>query len=127
MNRTKKIWLGVLSFSPLVVTTIFIGIVLLFYVRLIFGAIDGSLGYLYEREFIILLVFMMIFAFLINITVCITLIIFTICIVKNKRIGDTAKILYLIGMYFLYTIVPIVYFFIEIAGKKEEIENDERD
>ena len=45
MSKTKKIWLGILSFSPLVVTTLFIGIILLFYVKIIFGAIDGSLAY----------------------------------------------------------------------------------
>ena len=126
MNRTKKIWLGVLSFSPLVLTTIFICIALLFYMKIVFGAINGSLGYSDEREFIILLIFMIIFGFLVNIAFYATLIIFTICIVKNKRIGDTAKILYLIGMYFLYTIIPIVYFFIEIVSKKEEIEKNER-
>ena len=60
MNRTKKIWLGVLSFSPLVLTTIFICIALLFYMKIVFGAINGSLGYSDEREFIILLIFMII-------------------------------------------------------------------
>ena len=85
MSRNKKIWLGVLSFSPLVVTTIFFGIVLLFYVKIIFGAINGSLIYSDGREFIIFLIFMVIFAFLLNIVVYATLIFFTICIVKNKR------------------------------------------
>ena len=114
MSKTKKIWLGVLSFSPLVVTTLFIGIILLFYAKIIFGAIDGSLAYSDGREFIFFAVFLIIFGLLMNISIYLTLIIFIICIVKNKRIGDTAKILYLVGMYFLYTIVPIVYFFIEI-------------
>ena len=122
MSKTKKIWLGVLSFSPLVVTSVFVAVILMFYIRIIFGAIDGSLACSDGREFVFFAVFMIIFAFLVNIAVYVTLIIFTICIVKNKRIGDTAKILYLIGMYFLSTIVPIVYFFIEIAGKKDEIE-----
>ena len=125
MSKTKKIWLGVLSFSPLVVTTLFIGIILLFYVKIIFGAIDGSLAYLDGREFIFFAVFLVIFGLLMNISIYLTLIIFIICIVKNKRIGDTAKILYLVGMYFLYTIVPIVYFFIEIIGKKEETASNE--
>lgn len=125
MSKTKKIWLGVLSFSPLVVTSAFVAVILMFYIRIIFGAIDGSLAYSDGREFVFFAVFMVIFAFLVNIAVYATLIIFTICIVKNKRIGDTAKILYLVGMYFLYTIVPIVYFFIEIIGKKEETASNE--
>ena len=125
MSKTKKIWLGVLSFSPLVVTTLFIGIILLFYVKIIFGVIDGSLAYSDGREFIFFAVFLIIFGLLMNISIYLTLIIFIICIVKNKRIGDTAKILYLVGMYFLYTIVPIVYFFIEIIGKKEETASNE--
>ena len=125
MSKTKKIWLGVLSFSPLVVTTLFIGIILLFYAKIIFGAIDGSLAYSDGREFIFFAVFLIIFGLLMNISIYLTLIIFIICIVKNKRIGDTAKILYWVGMYFLYTIVPIVYFFIEIIGKKEETASNE--
>ena len=125
MSKTKKIWLGVLSFSPLVVTTLFIGIILLFYAKIIFGAIDGSLAYSDGRELIFFAVFLIIFGLLMNISIYLTLIIFIICIVKNKRIGDTAKILYLVGMYFLYTIVPIVYFFIEIIGKKEETASNE--
>ena len=125
MSKTKKIWLGILSFSPLVVTTLCIGIILLFYVKIIFGAIDGSLAYSDGREFIFFAVFLIIFGLLMNISIYLTLIIFIICIVKNKRIGDTAKILYLVGMYFLYTIVPIVYFFIEIIGKKEETASNE--
>lgn len=124
MSKTKKIWMGILSFSPLVVTAVFIAVILLFYIRIIFGAIDGSLAYSDGSEFIFFLIFMMIFAFLVNIAYYVTIIIFTICIVKNKKIGDTAKILYLIGIYFLYTIVPIIYFFIEIAGKKDEIEEN---
>ena len=61
MSKTKKIWLGVLSFSPLVVTTLFIGIILLFYAKIIFGAIDGSLAYSDGREFIFFAVFLIIF------------------------------------------------------------------
>ena len=122
MSKAKKIWLGILSFAPLTVTAVFITIIVLFYIRIIFGAIDGSLEYSDGREFIFFAIFIVMFAFLVNITIYATLIIFTICIVKNKKIGDTAKILYLIGMYFLSTIVPIVYFFIEVAGKNNEIE-----
>lgn len=124
MSKTKKIWLGILSFSPLFITTIFIAVILLFYFKIIFSAIDGSLLYSDGEEFVFFVVFIVIFAFLVNITVYATLIIFTICIVKNKKIGDTAKILYLLGLYFLYTITPIVYFFIEVAGKKNEIEEN---
>lgn len=124
MSKTKKIWLGILSFLPLLVTTIFIILIFLFYFKIIFGAIDGSLAYSDGSEFIYFIIVMVVFGMLLNITVYTALIIYTICIVKNKRISDTAKILYLIGMYFLYTITPIIYFFIEILGKNNEIERD---
>lgn len=124
MSKTKKIWLGILSFSPLVVTTIFMIAILLFYFRIFYGLINESLVYTDGIEYLYFMIIIIIFAFLLNIVIYTALIVFTICIVKNKKIGDTAKILYLIGMYFLYTITPIVYFFIEVAFKKDEIEEN---
>ena len=124
MSKTKKILLGILSFSPLVVTTIFMIAILLFYFRIFYGLINESLVYTDGIEYLYFMIIIIIFAFLLNIVIYTALIVFTICIVKNKKIGDTAKILYLIGMYFLYTITPIVYFFIEVAFKKDEIEEN---
>lgn len=124
MSKTKKICLGILSFLPLLSTTIFIILICLFYFKMIFGAISGSLVYSDESE-IIFIVVMIVCGILLNVIVYTVLIIFTICIVKNKRIEDTSKILYLIGLYFLYTIIPIIYFFIEVLGENEKIEKIE--
>ena len=122
MSKGKRTWLGVLSFLPLITTTIFMVFVCIFYFKMIFGMIDGSLAYSNGSEYIYFVIIMMVFALLLIVVMYTALIVFTICIVKNKRIGDTAKILYLIGMFFLYTITPIIYFFIEVFGKKDEIE-----
>lgn len=124
MSKVKRTWLGILAFLPLIITTIFLVFVFFFYFKIIFGTINGTLAYSDGSEFIYFLVIMIIVGTLFNIVMYTALIIFTICIVKNKKIGDTAKILYLIGMYFLYTITPIVYFFIEVFGKKEKLEEE---
>lgn len=117
MSKTKKIWLGISAFAPLIITMIFVIVVLVFYLKLIFGIANESLIYNDGTEFLFFAIWIIIMAFLLNIIIYTSLIVFTICIIKNKRIGDTSKILYIIGMYFLTTIVPIIYFFIEVIGK----------
>lgn len=126
MSKIKKMWMGILAFSPLVVNIIFMISIFLIYFKIIFTTLDNSISYSDGSEFIYMLIFIIIFAFLMQFILWAVLIIFTICIIKNRKIEDTTKILYLIGIYFLSTIVPIIYFFIEILNKNNEIEENKK-
>lgn len=122
MNGTKKTWLGVLSFTPLLISIIFVIFAVFIYIKLIIGMVNHSLNYANGIEFLYSIIWLLVVAILLNVINYAVLIVFTIHIVKNKKIDDTTKILYLLGIYFLTTIIPIIYFFIEVAGKKNNEE-----
>lgn len=125
MSKTKKIWLGVLSFTPLLMSIIFGIFTISIYSKLLIGIVNPSLNYANGGEFLYSMMWLIVIGILLSVVSYVVLVIFTICIVKNKKIDETAKILYLLGIYFIYIVIPIVYFFIEVAGKNNDEEIEE--
>ena len=125
MNKVQRIWLGILSFSPLIITTIITVLILKNFVGLFGLALADApaeeAGMYILKDYIVIFIFSVISGIL-NI---LQLIIFLILIIKNNRLDNNNKILYVVFLIFFNQITAIIYFLLEVAGKKGRSELDE--
>lgn len=113
MSTTKKVWIGISTFAPLVaIIAIFIFMFMVALtgansgneppVFLLFGGIIGTI-----------LCYLVLFA-----TAIINIIVYVSQMVKNDKLDNSSKILWLCLMFFFGFIVMIVYYFMYIVNQK---------
>ena len=120
MKQSNKIWLGILAFLPLLISFITIGLVIKNFVGL-FGlaladASAETAGHYILKDYIVIILI----AVLLNFLNFLQMIIFIILCMKNTRIENNGKILYVIFLIIFTNITAIVYFFLEIMRRSKE-------
>ncbi len=120
MNQSNKIWLGILAFLPLLISFITLGLVIKNFVGLyklaLADASAETAGYYILKDYTVIMIMTVLLYFL-NF---LQMIIFIILCVKNVRIENNGKILYIIFLIIFTNITAIIYFFLEIMRKSEE-------
>lgn len=120
MKRSNKIWLGILAFLPLVISFFIIGLVIKNFVGL-FGlaladATAEMAGSYILKDYTIIILMSVLLSFL-NL---LQMIIFIILSMKNKRIENNGKILYVICLVIFTTITAIVYYLLEVVRSNKD-------
>ena len=121
MSKNKKIALGFLVFVPLVLEIIIITLMMMNFVGL-FGlaladASGEEAGNLILSDYSVIIILGMVSGLLIFAEkIC-----FIVMTVKNKRLNDTSKVLYIVFLIFFTIITSIVYYFLEVLKEEEEI------
>lgn len=118
MSRGSKIWTGVLTFLPIILSFIVIGLIIKNFVGL-FGlaladASAEAAGEYILKDYIIIISLSVLLSFL-NL---IQMIIFIVFCIKNTTIENNGKILYVVFLILFTNITAVVYFFVEIIGEK---------
>ncbi|AFM05434.1 hypothetical protein Fleli_3094 [Bernardetia litoralis DSM 6794] len=118
MSKSKKVWLGIFTFSPLIVTILgiiaFIGT---------FMAVASTAGHQNPPDEFFGLFFGGFFTFFILILLAsladlgIT-IYYIIDIVKDESVEETEKIVWVLALFFGSFISTVVYYFVRILNKK---------
>ncbi len=120
MTKSKKVWLGILTFLPI----IFIGIFIFLFITLFLSNIYNFENNLdaqqvdFYRSMIIAFVFI-VFAVIIRLVL---LIYYLIHVSDNKNNDNTKKIMWILILVFVGTIGSIIYYFMEIYPLKIEQE-----
>ena len=118
MSKSKKIWLGIFTFSPLIVTILafiaFIGTFIRF-----FSSISqqqnplNDIGLIFGTFFIF---FILIFlAALADLAITIY---YIVDIVKDESVNETEKIIWALVLFFGSFISTVVYYFVRILNRK---------
>ena len=121
MNKNTKLWLGILSFFPLILSFIIVGLVIKNFVGLMGLALEDApadvAGMYIVKDYIVITVFAL-FAGFLNFF---QMLIFVILCVKNTRLENNTKIIYIVFLILFSNITALVYFFIEIVSDREKI------
>lgn len=120
MKQSNKVWLGILAFLPLLISFITIGLVIKNFVGLFGLALTNAsaetAGYYILKDYTVIILMSVLLYFL-NF---LQMIIFIILCMKNTRIENNGKILYVIFLIIFTNITAIVYFFLEIMRRSKE-------
>ena len=120
MNKNKKIVLGIFVFIPLILEIIIAFLVMKNFVGLFGLALaDASAeeaGNFILGDYSIIIVLTVIRA----IFILAEKIYFIVMTLKNEKLNDTSRILYVIFLIFFTIITSIVYYFLEVFKEKEE-------
>lgn len=122
MKQGNKIWIGILAFLPLLLSFIIMFLVIknfvgLFGLALADAPAEVAGRYIMKDYAVIILI--AVFTGLLNL---LQMIIFIILCMKNTRVEGNGKILYIIFLVLFTNITAIIYFFMEIAGRKVRLE-----
>jgi hypothetical protein len=119
MSKNTKLWLGILSFLPLVLSFIIAGLVIKNFVGLLGLALEDApadvAGMYIVKDYIVITIFS-VFTALLNFC---QMLVFIILCVKNDRLENNSKILYIVFLIIFSNITALVYFFMEIVSEKK--------
>ena len=121
MSKTRKIWLGIFTFAPLLVTILgviaFIGTFISFFSSVSQHQRPDSpelfIGGFFAFFILILL------ASLADLAITIY---YIVDIVQDKNVSENEKVVWALALFFGSFISTAVYYFVRILNKKEEIE-----
>lgn len=118
MSKSKKIWLGIFTFAPLLVTIFafiaFIGTFISF-----FSNISNQTGDINPEVFFGGFFVFFILIFLASLADLAITIYYIVDIVRDEKVDETEKIVWALALFFGSFISTAVYYFVRIWNRKE--------